>query len=70
MAPPPALTGDPRTDWALWRLSLIVAEIAESALRREQFDPMPGELCDEGDPVPITDPHPERPSPAWYEEDR
>ncbi len=25
---PPALTGDPRVDWALWRLSLVLREIA------------------------------------------
>lgn len=32
----PTLTGDPHVDWAVWRLSLLVAEIAQAKLHREQ----------------------------------
>ena len=70
MQPPPTLTGDPRTDWALWRLSLVITEIAAATLRQKQLDPMPGELYDERDPVPFTDPHPMGSSSAWNEESR
>ncbi len=28
---PPELTGDPRTDWILWELSLILSDIARNA---------------------------------------
>ena len=29
------LTGDSKNDWALWQLSLILAEIAEHSIRNE-----------------------------------
>ncbi len=32
----PPLSGDPATDWALWRLFLLVAEVATTQQRREQ----------------------------------
>ncbi len=70
MHPPPTLTGDPRTDWALWRLSLVITEIAAATLRQERLAPMPSELCDERDPVPFTDPHPQRSRSAWDEESK
>jgi len=31
----PVLTGESRSDWALWQLSSVLAEIAEQAIRSE-----------------------------------
>ncbi len=33
---PPRLTGDQRRDWALWRLSLLVTEVAEAVLCQQR----------------------------------
>ena len=68
MHPPPTLTGDPRTDWAFWRLSLVITEIAAATLCQDRLVPMRSELCDERDPVPSTAPHPKRSGSAWNAE--
>jgi len=35
------LTGDSKNDWALWQLSLILAEIAEHSIREKAADNSP-----------------------------
>lgn len=52
---PPRLTGEPAVDGALWRLTLLVGEIAGATLRRshlEQDNPSEGRVERGSQPIP------------------